>query len=112
MLLVYHIENTHQLMERTKLFEIKLSGLNLKKEIEYLSDIRDNPIKPFILLIGGIKIKDKIGTLENLLPKADKVLLGGGTAFTFLKSSGIPVGNSPVENEYLSWALTHFQVPG
>lgn len=87
-----------------KLFDIKLSGLNLKKEIEYLSNIRENPIKPFILLIGGIKIKDKIGALENLLPKADKVLLGGGTAFTFLKSSGIPVGNSPVENEYLPWA--------
>ena len=87
-----------------KLFDIKLSGLNLKKEIEYLSNVRENPIKPFILLIGGIKIKDKIGALKNLLPKADKVLLGGGTAFTFLKASGIPVGNSPVENEYLSWA--------
>ena len=87
-----------------KLFDIKLSGLNLKKEIEDLSNVRENPIKPFILLIGGIKIKDKIGALENLLPKADKVLLGGGTAFTFLKASGIPVGNSPVENEYLPWA--------
>ena len=87
-----------------KLFDIKLSGLNLKKEIEYLSNVRENPIKPFILLIGGIKIKDKIGALENLLPKADKVLLGGATAFTFLKASGIPVGNSPVENEYLPWA--------
>ena len=87
-----------------KLFDIKLSGLNLKKELEYLSNVRENPIKPFILLIGGIKIKDKIGALKNLLPKADKVLLGGGTAFTFLKASGIPVGNSPVENEYLSWA--------
>lgn len=87
-----------------KLFDIKLSGLNLKKEIEYLSNVRENPIKPFILLIGGIKIKDKIGASENLLPKADKVLLGGGTAFTFLKASGIPVGNSPVENEYLPWA--------
>jgi phosphoglycerate kinase len=87
-----------------KLFDIKLSGLNLKKEIEYLSNVRESPIKPFILLIGGIKIKDKIGALENLLPKADKVLLGGGTAFTFLRASGIPVGNSPVENEYLPWA--------
>jgi phosphoglycerate kinase len=87
-----------------KLFDIKLSGLNLKKEIEYLSNVREDPIKPFILLIGGIKIKDKIGALENLLPKADKVLLGGGTAFTFLRASGMPVGNSTVENEYLSWA--------
>jgi phosphoglycerate kinase len=87
-----------------KLFDTKLSGLNLKKEIDYLSNVREDPIKPFILVIGGIKIKDKIGALENLLPKADKVILGGGTAFTFLKASGIPVGNSPVENEYLPWA--------
>ena len=66
MLLVYHIENTHQLMEAAKLFDIKLSGLNLKKEIEYLSNVRENPIKPFILLIGGIKIKDKIGVFGKL----------------------------------------------
>jgi phosphoglycerate kinase len=87
-----------------KLFDAKLSGLNLKKEIEYLSNVRDNPTKPFILVIGGIKIKDKIGALENLLPRADKVLLGGGTAFTFLKASGNAVGTSPVEDEYLNWA--------
>ncbi len=87
-----------------KLFDAKLSGLNLKKEIEYLSNVRDNPIKPFILVIGGIKIKDKIGALEKLLPKADKVLLGGGTAYTFLKALGIAVGTSPVQNEYLDWA--------
>ena len=56
------------------------------------------------MVIGGIKIKDKIGALEKLLPKADKVLLGGGTAYTFLKASGIAVGTSPVQNEYLNWA--------
>lgn len=87
-----------------KLFDVKLSGLNLKKEIEYLSDVRDDPIKPLILVIGGIKIKDKIGALENLLSKADKILLGGGTAFTFLKALGTPIGKSLVENEYLTWA--------
>ena len=48
--------------------------------------IKQNPAKPFILVIGGIKIKDKIGALENLLPKADKLLLGGATAYTFLKA--------------------------
>lgn len=87
-----------------KLFDVRLSGLNLKKEIDYLSKVRENPVKPFILVIGGIKIKDKIGALKNLLPKADKVLLGGVTAFTFLKVSGVNVGKSPVEEEYLSWA--------
>ena len=88
----------------SKLFDVRLSGLNLKKEIDYLSKVRENPVKPFILVIGGIKIKDKIGALKNLLPKADKVLLGGVTAFTFLKVSGVNVGKSPVEEEYLSWA--------
>jgi phosphoglycerate kinase len=86
-----------------KLFDIRLSGLNLKKEIDYLSKTRENPVKPFVLVVGGIKIKDKIGALRNLLPKADKVLLGGATAFTFLKATGVNVGQSPVEDEYLSW---------
>ena len=56
-----------------KLFDIKLAGFNLNKEVEYLSMIKENPVKPFTLLIGGVKIKDKIGALENLLPKAHRV---------------------------------------
>ena len=51
--------------------------------------IKENPVKPFTLVIGGVKIKDKIGALENLLPKADRVLIGGATAYTFLKAKGI-----------------------
>jgi len=51
-----------------------LAGFNLRKEVEYLSMIKENPAKPFIVVLGGVKIKDKIGALENLLPKADRVL--------------------------------------
>ena len=86
-----------------KLFTIRLAGFNLNKEVEYLSMIKENPIKPFTLVVGGVKIKDKIGALENLLPKADKVLIGGAAAYTFLKAKGIRTGNSPIDFEHLSW---------
>ena len=85
------------------LFDTKVAGLNLKKEVEYLSMIRDSPEKPFILVVGGVKIKDKIGALENLLPKADKLLVGGATAYTFLKADGAKTGNSLIDNEHLPW---------
>jgi phosphoglycerate kinase len=94
-----------------KLFDIKVAGLSLKKEIEYLSMIEDNPPKPFTLVIGGVKITDKIGALENLLPKADSLLVGGATAYTFLKAKGVNTGNSPIDNEHMSWvtkALTNY----
>jgi phosphoglycerate kinase len=86
-----------------KLFDIKVAGLNLKKELEYLSMIRETPVKPFTLVIGGVKITDKIGALEKLLPKADNLLVGGATAYTFLKAKGIKTGNSPIDHEHLSW---------
>jgi phosphoglycerate kinase len=94
-----------------RLFETKLAGLNLSKEIEYLSMVKEKPTKPFSLVIGGIKIKDKIGALENLLPKADKLLIGGGAAYTFLKAKGVKVGNSIVDYDHLPWvtkALSEF----
>lgn len=94
-----------------KNFDIRLSGFSLKKEIEYLSMIRYNPRKPFTLVVGGSKIKDKIGALENLLPKADKLLVGGGAAYTFLKAKGFKIGNSLFDEEHYDWvknALTSF----
>jgi phosphoglycerate kinase len=86
-----------------KLFEVKLAGFNLQKEVEYLSMIRDNPDKPLIVVLGGAKIKDKIGALENLLPKADKVLIGGAAAYTFLKAKGINIGNSLIDLDHIGW---------
>lgn len=85
------------------LFDIKIGGFNLKKEIEYLTMIKENPLRPFIIVIGGVKIKDKIGALENLLPKADKILIGGAAAYTFLKSEGLETGNSIIDYDHLEW---------
>ena len=87
-----------------KFFDTKIIGFNVAKEIEYLSLLRDNPPKPFKIVIGGVKIKDKIGALNNLLPKASRVLIGGAASYTFLKAKGISVGDSIVDEEYLSWA--------
>jgi len=85
------------------LFDKKIAGLNLQKELEYLSMVKDNPIKPFILVIGGSKIKDKIGTLENLLPKVDKLLVGGAMAYTFLNANGVRTGDSPIDDDHFQW---------
>ena len=86
-----------------KLFDTRLAGFNLNKEVEYLSMIKENPIKPFTIVVGGVKIKDKIGALEKLLPKADRVLIGGAAAYTFLKANGIKTGNSLIDYEHLPW---------
>jgi phosphoglycerate kinase len=85
------------------MFDIRLAGFNLIKEVKYLSMIRENPIRPFTLVLGGVKIKDKIGALEHLLPKADKVIVGGAAAYTFLKSKGLNTGNSIIDHEHIQW---------
>lgn len=87
-----------------KFFDTRIIGFNVAKEIDYLSSLRDNPQKPFKLVIGGVKIKDKIGALNNLLPKATKVLIGGAASYTFLKAKGVDIGDSLVDEDYLPWA--------
>lgn len=85
-------------------FEYKLAGFLVSKEMEVLNKLRHTPDRPFVLVIGGAKIRDKITALSNLILRADKVLLGGGPAYTFMGSEGIPVGNSINEPEYFSVA--------
>jgi phosphoglycerate kinase len=85
------------------MFDIRLAGFNLIKEVKYLSMIKENPIRPFTIVLGGVKIKDKIGALEHLLPKADKVIVGGAAAYTFLKVKGVKTGNSLIDHEHLPW---------
>lgn len=85
-------------------FNYKLAGFQVRKEMETLSKVRDNPKRPFTLVIGGSKIKDKITALKNLIDKADKVLIGGGVAYTFLLCKGLSIGNSIVESDYIDWA--------
>jgi phosphoglycerate kinase len=85
-------------------FDTKIAGFNLAQELQYLSLLRENPSTPFTLVIGGVKIKDKIGALDHLLPKANKVLIGGAASYTFLKAKGYSVGDSLIEEDYLPWA--------
>jgi phosphoglycerate kinase len=85
------------------MFDIRLAGFNLIKEVKYLSMIRENPIRPFTIVLGGVKIRDKIGALEHLLPKADKVIIGGAAAYTFLKAKGLKTGSSIIDEEHLQW---------
>src|SRR6185437_9725225 len=90
---IEELNNGEVLLLENLRFYTKIAGFNVAKEIEYLSLLRDNPPKPFKLVIGGVKIKDKIGALNNLLPKATKVLIGGAASYTFLKANGYSMGN-------------------
>lgn len=94
------------------LFDTRLAGFNLSKEVQYLTMIRDNPVKPFTLVVGGVKIKDKIAALEHLVPKADKVMIGGAAAYTFLKAKGFKTGNSLIDEERLPWVTKALSING
>ncbi len=74
-----------------------VSGLLLEKEIKYLGEAVSSPRRPFTVILGGAKVSDKIALVENLIDKADNILIGGGMAYTFLKSQGKGVGNSKLE---------------
>ena len=78
-------------------------GFLVEKELTELSRL-DNPEKPFVLVLGGSKVADKIGVIENLVTKADYILIGGGMAFTFLKASGVNAGKSVIDEESLEFA--------
>jgi len=78
-------------------FKQKGAGLLLHKELDYLSRLLSNPEKPFVTILGGAKVSDKIGVIRNLLPKVNTLLIGGGMAYTFLKAKGIDIGKSLVE---------------
>ncbi len=79
-------------------------GYLMEKELSALSKGLDKPLKPFVAIVGGAKVSDKIAVIENLLKKADKVLIGGGMSYTFLSAQGYKIGNSLVEKEFLPLA--------
>ncbi len=82
------------------------AGFLMKKEIEYLKGVVMSPVRPFVALLGGAKVSGKIGVLENLVDKVNKVIIGGGMAFTFIKAMGYEIGDSLVEDDMLDFANT------
>jgi phosphoglycerate kinase len=80
-------------------------GLLMEKELRYLQGELENPRRPFVVILGGSKVSDKIGVIKALLEKADVFLIGGAMAYTFFKAQGIPIGVSRVENDKLDLAL-------
>jgi len=81
-----------------------VAGFLLEKEINYLGKTLENPARPFVVILGGAKVSDKIGVIENLLKKANKIIIGGGMAYTFLKTQGKEIGKSKLEADKLQVA--------
>ncbi|MDD7733224.1 MAG: phosphoglycerate kinase, partial [Firmicutes bacterium] len=79
-------------------------GRLVQKEVEVMGKALDNPARPFVAILGGAKVSDKIGVIENLLDKVDTILIGGGMAYTFLKSQGLEIGTSLLEEDKIDLA--------
>ena len=88
----------------TRFLQPAVSGYLLEKEIKYLNDSINNPNRPFVAILGGAKVSDKIGVIENLLDKVDSILVGGGMTYTFYKAKGLPIGDSLVEDDKVDLA--------
>jgi len=88
----------------TKFVQKSAAGLLMEKELEYLGRALQNPERPFVAILGGAKVSDKIGVIQNLLSKVDVLIIGGGMAYTFLKAQGEQVGKSLVEEDKIELA--------
>ena len=88
----------------TRFVERSAAGLLMEKELAYLGEAVTNPARPFVAILGGAKVSDKIEVVENLMNIADAMLIGGGMAYTFLKAEGQPIGKSLVEDDKLELA--------
>lgn len=88
----------------TKFVSVSAAGFLMGKELEYLGRAMTNPDRPFVAILGGAKVSDKIGVLKNLVAKVDALLVGGGMAYTFLKAQGLEIGGSLLEADKLDVA--------
>jgi phosphoglycerate kinase len=102
----------HASTEGVARYSPAVSGLLMEKEIDYLSTALESPKRPFIAILGGAKVSDKIAVIEALLDKADRLLIGGGMANTFFKAKGIAIGNSLVEDDALDTARQLIELGG
>lgn len=81
-----------------------VAGFLIEKELNFLGDALDNPSRPFVAILGGAKVKDKIAVIDSLLPKVDRLIIGGGMAFTFIKAAGGSIGGSILDETNLEYA--------
>ncbi len=88
----------------TEFLQPAASGYLLQKEIEYLKNSVENPKRPFVAVLGGAKVSDKIGVIENLITKVNTIIIGGGMTYTFYKAKGLPIGNSMLEADKVELA--------
>jgi len=88
----------------TKYIGTSVAGFLMEKEIEYLGNAVENPVRPFVAILGGAKVSDKLAVVNNLLTKVNTLIIGGGMAYTFLKAQGHSVGNSLCELDQLEYA--------
>jgi phosphoglycerate kinase len=89
----------------TKFVETAACGYLIQKELKFLGDAVENPTRPFVAILGGAKVSDKINVINNLLEKVDTIIIGGGMAYTFLKAQGYSIGNSLLEADRLDYSL-------
>ena len=87
----------------TKFVKETAVGYLMNKEIEFLGNAVENPVRPFVAILGGAKVADKLNVISNLLEKCDTLIIGGGMAYTFLKAKGYEVGTSLVDNEKIDY---------
>lgn len=88
----------------TEFLQPAVSGFLLEKEIRYLEESVNNPRRPFVAILGGAKVSDKIGVIDNLLTKVDAIIIGGGMSYTFFRAQGMEIGNSLVEDDKVELA--------
>src|SRR4030081_1130200 len=88
----------------TRFVQQSAAGLLMEKELAYLGKAITNPVRPFVAILGGAKVSDKIEVIENLMKISDAMLIGGGMAYTFEKAQGLPIGKSLVENDKIDLA--------
>ena len=93
----------------TKFTKENVVGYLMEKEIKFLGDAVENPVRPFVAILGGAKVSDKINVINNLLEKVDTLIIGGGMAYTFEKAQGGNIGNSLLEEDKMDYALEMIQ---